>query len=63
MCVSSDEFELEFSKLSQAELKGFRVEPSWGISVFELKPSWQIFDPSYKPQSNFLFLGLYLDNI
>ena len=38
----SDEFELKFPKLSQAELKGFRakstrVKQSWGISIFELK--------------------------
>ena len=35
---SSDEFELNFP-----ELKGFRAEPSLGISIFELKPSCRIF--------------------
>ena len=33
---NSDEFELEFSKLS-------RAEPNWGISIFELKPNCQFF--------------------
>ena len=41
-----DEFELEFSGSSQAKLWRFRAEPSqaepsWGTSIFELKPSWQ----------------------
>ena len=39
--LSSDEFELEFSSSSRAELWRFWAEPSWGTSIFELKPSWQ----------------------
>jgi hypothetical protein len=37
----SDVFELKFSELSQAELGHFNfgAEPSWGISIFELKLS------------------------
>jgi hypothetical protein len=31
--INSDEFELKFPQLSLAELKRFRVEPSWGISI------------------------------
>ena len=34
-----DEFELEFSGLSRAELWRFQAKPSWGTS--ELKLSWQ----------------------
>ena len=35
----SDEFELKFPELSQAELGRLQAEPSLGISIFELKPS------------------------
>ena len=38
---TSDEFELEFSSSSRAELWRFRAEPSWGTLILELKPSWQ----------------------
>ena len=38
---SSDEFEMKFSGLSWAMLKGFRAKPSLDISIFKLKPSWQ----------------------
>ena len=38
---TSDEFELKFPELSHAELKRSRVEPSWGIPIFELKPNLQ----------------------
>ena len=37
----SDEFELKFSELSQAELIGSQAKLSWGILIFEPKPSWQ----------------------
>ena len=37
--TSSDEFELKFPELSQAELGRLRAEPSLSISIFELKPS------------------------
>ena len=33
----SDEFELKFPELSQAELGRLQAEPSLGISIFELK--------------------------
>ena len=39
MLFTSDEFELKFPELSQAELKGFRAKPSLGTSIFELKLS------------------------
>ena len=39
--LSSDGFELKFPQPSQAELKGSWVQPGLGISIGELKPSWQ----------------------
>ena len=45
---NSDEFELEFSGSSRAELWRFRAEPSWGTSIFELKPSWNFFTLTYQ---------------
>ena len=36
----SDELELEFFELSQAIKVSSWAEPSWGISIFQLKPSW-----------------------
>ena len=47
--LSRDEFELEFSGSSEPELS-MKVpswaEPSWGTSIFELKPSWIFFKNS-----------------
>ena len=40
---TSDEFELQFSKLSRAEKVPSRVKPSWGISIFELLKEVTIF--------------------
>ena len=37
--IISDEFELKFPELSRAEKVLSLVEPSWGISIFELKLS------------------------
>ena len=52
---TSDVFELKFPKLSRAELKRFQAKPSWGISIFELKPSWIFLCTS----KNFPILNLY----
>ena len=49
--VSSDEFELKFPEPSRAKLKSFRaestVEPSWGTSIFELKPKCHFLYPAF----------------
>ena len=46
------------AELNQDKLKGFQVEPCWGILIFELKPSQQIFGLNQEPQLNFPLLGL-----
>ena len=38
--LNRDEFELKFCGSSKPELWRFQAEPSWGTSIFELKPSW-----------------------
>ena len=45
MVFTSDEPEPEFSSSSRAELWRFWAEPSWGTSISELKPSWQVVPP------------------
>ena len=39
LVTCSDEFELEFSSSSRDMKVPSRAKPSWGISIFELKPS------------------------
>ena len=41
--LNRDEFELKFCGSSKPELWRFQAEPSWGTSIFELKPSWNFF--------------------
>ena len=41
--IKRDEFELQFSGSSEPQLWRFWAEPSWGTSIFELKPSWNFF--------------------
>ena len=50
---NSDEFKLENSSPSWAELWRFWVESSWGTSIFELKPSWQYQQYVCKKLANF----------
>ena len=51
-----DEFELEFPVWSKPSYEG--SEPSWGTSIFELKPSWQYWQNVLQKIANFYsYLG------